>query len=279
MTCGKLSINSISAYIAGDLAGQDAQQVQAHLGTCDICRELADNLQKSLHALQILQMEPSEDRFRRMRVRVLQEIAVPRRSPVHSFHWPFGVGWSPALLAATVSLIFVVSTVWLLRPVARGPRLERASVEIEASPANEAPPKTVAGGSQREPVWTDPATGLMWARADNGSDLNWNTATSYCENLRLAGYSDWRLAEIGELIGVYDPSSNVGGSNAANGQPYYIRGGIVLSNRVTWSASTSGPNDAWMFNFHSGTAFAGPRDIAYFKRALCVRSVGKRNGS
>jgi serine/threonine protein kinase len=42
-------------------------------------------------------------------------------------------------------------------------------------------------------VWTDHATGLMWAKKDNGSDVNWQQATDYCRNLQLAGHSDWRL--------------------------------------------------------------------------------------
>ncbi|MFP5237877.1 MAG: DUF1566 domain-containing protein [Acidobacteriota bacterium] len=42
-------------------------------------------------------------------------------------------------------------------------------------------------------TWTDPATGLMWAARDNGSDVNWNQAKEYCSKLRLAGDRDWRL--------------------------------------------------------------------------------------
>jgi len=48
--------------------------------------------------------------------------------------------------------------------------------------------------------WVDPDTGLMWAGKDNnGKDVNWRQATKYCRNLRLAGYSDWRLPTIDEL--------------------------------------------------------------------------------
>jgi len=42
--------------------------------------------------------------------------------------------------------------------------------------------------------WVDPSSGLMWAAKDNGKDVNWHQATSYCQKLRLGGYSDWRLA-------------------------------------------------------------------------------------
>jgi hypothetical protein len=46
------------------------------------------------------------------------------------------------------------------------------------------------------PTWTDPATGLMWAKKDNGSDVDWNQAGDYCTKLQLAGYNDWRLPTI-----------------------------------------------------------------------------------
>ncbi len=48
----------------------------------------------------------------------------------------------------------------------------------------------------------DTQTGLMWASKDNGSDINWNGAKSYCENYKGAGYKDWRLPEIEELKGI-----------------------------------------------------------------------------
>jgi len=52
--------------------------------------------------------------------------------------------------------------------------------------------------------WVDPTTRLMWARKDNGKDVNWQKAMKYCSDLRFAGYSDWRLATIHELQGIYD---------------------------------------------------------------------------
>jgi hypothetical protein len=42
--------------------------------------------------------------------------------------------------------------------------------------------------------WIDPSTGLMWAGKDNGKDVSWKGGVKYCRDLRLAGYSDWRLA-------------------------------------------------------------------------------------
>ncbi len=66
----------------------------------------------------------------------------------------------------------------------------------------------------REP-WTDPVTGLMWTKKDNGSDLSWQEAVDYCKNLQLADHNDWRLPLAGEfqgirtIHGVYDLKGNL----------------------------------------------------------------------
>ncbi len=50
----------------------------------------------------------------------------------------------------------------------------------------------------------DTRTNLMWAAKDNGSDINWADAKSYCENYRGGGYTDWRMPTQDELAGLYD---------------------------------------------------------------------------
>jgi hypothetical protein len=46
---------------------------------------------------------------------------------------------------------------------------------------------------------TDASTGLMWQQATAAETYTWEEALFYCENLTLAGYSDWRLPTIKEL--------------------------------------------------------------------------------
>jgi hypothetical protein len=45
---------------------------------------------------------------------------------------------------------------------------------------------------------TDTAGGLMWQTA-GGGQMKWGYALKYCENLSLAGYTDWRLPNVREL--------------------------------------------------------------------------------
>ncbi|MDQ1331051.1 MAG: hypothetical protein QG578_1316 [Thermodesulfobacteriota bacterium] len=49
----------------------------------------------------------------------------------------------------------------------------------------------------------DTRTNLMWAAKDNGSNINWQGARSYCENYQGGGYTDWRMPTQDELAGLY----------------------------------------------------------------------------
>lgn len=51
---------------------------------------------------------------------------------------------------------------------------------------------------------TDNATDLMWQQADDGNSRDWENSLSYCENLTLAGHSDWRLPNAKELHSLLD---------------------------------------------------------------------------
>jgi uncharacterized protein DUF1566 len=116
-------------------------------------------------------------------------------------------------------------------------------------------------------IWTDPATKLMWARQDNGSDVNWNQARNYCAKLRLSGSTNWRLATIDELAGIYDPTQNADG--------WHIKGGIKLSGSPWSSSPGSDSVEAWSFYFDNGERRTLHHDISYSNRALCVRRSGK----
>jgi hypothetical protein len=55
---------------------------------------------------------------------------------------------------------------------------------------------------------SDMATGLTWQQADDGTARNWEEALAYCENLTLAGFSDWRLPNVKELQSIVDYTRN-----------------------------------------------------------------------
>jgi hypothetical protein len=49
-------------------------------------------------------------------------------------------------------------------------------------------------------TWYDWETGLCWQNPPSVDSFNWNNAATYCNDLSLGGYDDWRLPMIQELI-------------------------------------------------------------------------------
>jgi hypothetical protein len=129
-------------------------------------------------------------------------------------------------------------------------------------------------------VWSDPATGLMWTRKDNGYALRWQPAAEYCRNLQLGGYSDWRLPTIDELKNIYNPAAR-----AACGLEGHavcqIKGNIRLTSGVAWSSSgTDRPQFMRGFYFRgAGEPKTHVLELdkrgANYDRALCVRRSGQ----
>jgi hypothetical protein len=110
---------------------------------------------------------------------------------------------------------------------------------------------------------TDNNTGLIWQQGEGGKKT-WEDAITYCEDLSLAGYTDWRLPNKNELNSIidyeiYDPAidtnffSNVYAS-------YY------------WSSTTyvSSSSSAWGVYFYDGYVDGGDKSGSNYVR--CVRA-------
>ena len=155
-----------------------------------------------------------------------------------------------------------------------------AVLQVSAQSASEA---------QEHGFWTDATTGLIWVGKDNGKDINWHNAMKYCRDLRLGGYSDWRLPTLAELKGIYDRSAVApgrAGPGTGRAFSWHIKGNLFLTG-VQWSTSQrvddrGRPNGfAWYFDFNNGVQNdddAGRitgRFANYGRRALCVRGPEK----
>jgi hypothetical protein len=167
---------------------------------------------------------------------------------------------------------------------------DKASREAQAKAEQDAHDKAVRNEWEREQqqrtqaarqdasggVWTDPATGLMWTRKDNGYALRWQPAAEYCRNLQLAGLSDWRLPSIDELKRIYSPNAGVA-CGAQGNMSCQIKGGIQLTSGVVWSSSGGYEPQTMLGFYFRGTGELRKHVIeldkrgANYDRALCVR--------
>ena len=117
-----------------------------------------------------------------------------------------------------------------------------------------ASPLVVRFLTNKDGVITDNRTGLQWA-PDPGQHMTWDQAMQYAQNLRLGGFSDWRLptrAELREL--------GKGGKDPA----------FKLNGDWGWSSELRDASTAWYFNFSSGQEYWNP--LSYVTQALAVRS-------
>ena len=149
---------------------------------------------------------------------------------------------------------------------------------------------SVAQETQARGYWVDPSDGLMWAAKDSGKRGSWHKAMKYCRKLRLAGYSDWRLATIDELEGLVNlaayATEYVGSSDILHrNADLQVNGGLLLTYGRQWSSTpvieaNGHPSGAkfWSFWFDEGRRWKGFEDWAEgdTMNALCVRDTNAR---
>ncbi|WP_461833520.1 Lcl C-terminal domain-containing protein [Desulfothermus sp.] len=126
-----------------------------------------------------------------------------------------------------------------------------------------------------ELVVVDSKTNLMWqqATADTDGDgqlchrdkVTWIEAKKYCENLNLAGFTDWRLPTLFELFSIVSPKG--GGNPVINACCFKCR---ICS---YWSATPvkNQKKYVWEVYLYNGNAYWADKDSKRY--VLCVRNM------
>ena len=111
---------------------------------------------------------------------------------------------------------------------------------------------------------TDNVTGLMWQQEDDDTERTWDEACSYCDDLTLAGYSDWRLPSKKELMSIV----NYGTYNSSIDTTYFSGTDALFY----WSSTTTAgpPSYAWGVEFYWGLVDNRYNSSSYYVR--CVRA-------
>ena len=111
---------------------------------------------------------------------------------------------------------------------------------------------------------TDNVTGLMWQQEDDNTTPIWDDAESYCNNLTLAGYTDWRLPSKMGLMSIVDYEDDDPTIDLT-----YFPG---TDSSGYWSCYTSASNssNAWAVDFRLGSVYyIDKSDVTNYVR--CVR--------
>ena len=112
-------------------------------------------------------------------------------------------------------------------------------------------------------TWTDPRTGLMWAKKDNGQKISWRDAKSYCENYSVGSVTGWRM-----------PTQNEFEELHTNAKLSSWESKIEIRGSFVWTSDTRGdksPNAP--FRFFIEGRYWPPGGLDNFTRALPVRSA------
>ncbi|MCP4693261.1 MAG: DUF1566 domain-containing protein, partial [Desulfobacterales bacterium] len=116
---------------------------------------------------------------------------------------------------------------------------------------------------------TDSITGLMWQQGsshDDAGSLTWRDALAYCEDLALGEKTDWRLANLKELVSILYWSPNILSITPTAIDPVFSCHPFGY-----WSGSTSASraDRAWRVDFRDGSRSAFDKESHYYAR--CVR--------
>jgi len=113
---------------------------------------------------------------------------------------------------------------------------------------------------------TDNVTRLMWQQGTYYDRMVWDDAKCYCEDLELAGHTDWRLPDEYELQGIVHYGHRGPAIDTA-----YFPGTDPSSYSSYWSSSDKAQSSwyAWIVNFHSGGVTTWEKNK--FSWVRCVR--------
>jgi len=102
----------------------------------------------------------------------------------------------------------------------------------------------------------------MWQQDTAPSTYNWQDALSYCDNLQLAGYNDWRLPNANEFQSIVDYDQYSPAINTT-----YFPNAVAS---LCWSSTTNTyyPYRAWYVYFYYGTVYYSIKSSGNYVRAV-----------
>lgn len=110
----------------------------------------------------------------------------------------------------------------------------------------------------------DTKTELVWTQADNGRDINWDDAMSYCANKGVG----WSLPTVAQLQGIYDSNGN---GTSCGAFTCKVSSLFRLTSEWFWSSERDSSSSAFFVDLAAGLRASFPVSFSSPGHALCVR--------
>ena len=112
-------------------------------------------------------------------------------------------------------------------------------------------------------VVIDHATGLTWQKSGSDNYMTYAAAEAYIQDLnrrKFAGYADWRLPTMPELLSLLEPEKSSNG--------LYINPIFDERQLWCWSSDKRSSSSAWSVTFDRGLVYWRPVDRKYYVRVV-----------
>ena len=122
-------------------------------------------------------------------------------------------------------------------------------------------------------VWKDKGTGLIWQVDVDKKEYNWYVAKSYCRDLTLGGYSNWKLPTKDELKTIMTKRSYI--NSKSYGGETYIKKPLLESLSMYYpdfcNSTSKSSSLAWDLNFNNGYDFCSDKSDKIYVRCVVGR--------
>jgi hypothetical protein len=126
-------------------------------------------------------------------------------------------------------------------------------------------------------ILRDTRTKLEWLQEDNGDDIDWNVAKSYCEGK----HHGWRLPTLQELKSIYDDRERgvpCGQAVCKVSSRFHLTAAWFWSATQVGQDSSDGIELAWGVLLANGAQTQTVRDASFGSRVLCTRAASGAHG-
>ena len=132
------------------------------------------------------------------------------------------------------------------------------------NPASSGLPNPASYDTAISGIVFDRLTGLMWQRSPAASTATQAASAMTCKNLKLGGFTDWRLPTLIELVSIVDFTATSPAVDAAT-----FTG---MSSNLYWTSTplVNHPSNAWYVNFGPGNSDF--LDVTASNLSRCVRT-------